>query len=160
MIIPLLVCIIYSHATLGLYKKLLQRAPRALNRYITPCHCLLQIFFLHRLRTKLTFFGCVLFLSITDWYYRWEYCAQPKVVVKIESEEEMLVLQVSLLNICVIAEEIFLPFARIVDRWFLNFCFKLQNRWKNSQDLMFTFRWFYFQSLTLLFLPTGKSKVP
>ncbi|CAL9219374.1 unnamed protein product [Arabidopsis halleri] len=44
-----------SHATLGLYKKLLQRAPRALNR--------------------------------------WEYCAQPKVVVKIESEEEMLVLQ-------------------------------------------------------------------
>ncbi|KAG7580455.1 Peptidyl-tRNA hydrolase PTH2 [Arabidopsis suecica] len=24
---------------------------------------------------------------------RWEYCAQPKVVVKIESEEEMLVLQ-------------------------------------------------------------------
>ncbi|KAG7580456.1 Peptidyl-tRNA hydrolase PTH2 [Arabidopsis suecica] len=44
-----------SHATLGLYKKLLQRAPKALNR--------------------------------------WEYCAQPKVVVKIESEEEMLVLQ-------------------------------------------------------------------
>ncbi|XP_010463741.1 PREDICTED: peptidyl-tRNA hydrolase 2, mitochondrial-like isoform X2 [Camelina sativa] len=44
-----------SHATLGLYKKLLQRAPRALNR--------------------------------------WEYCAQPKVVVKIESEEQMLVLQ-------------------------------------------------------------------
>ncbi|XP_020886485.1 peptidyl-tRNA hydrolase 2, mitochondrial [Arabidopsis lyrata subsp. lyrata] len=39
----------------GLYKKLLQRAPRALNR--------------------------------------WEYCAQGKVVVKIESEEEMLVLQ-------------------------------------------------------------------
>ncbi|VVA96277.1 unnamed protein product [Arabis nemorensis] len=44
-----------SHATLGLYKKLVQRAPKALNR--------------------------------------WEYCAQPKVVVKIESEEEMLVLQ-------------------------------------------------------------------
>ncbi|XP_010504964.1 PREDICTED: peptidyl-tRNA hydrolase 2, mitochondrial [Camelina sativa] len=44
-----------SHATLGLYKKLLKRAPRALNR--------------------------------------WEYCAQPKVVVKIESEAEMLVLQ-------------------------------------------------------------------
>uniref|UniRef100_A0A1J3DCK7 peptidyl-tRNA hydrolase n=1 Tax=Noccaea caerulescens TaxID=107243 RepID=A0A1J3DCK7_NOCCA len=44
-----------SHATLGLYKKLLQRAPKALNR--------------------------------------WENCAQPKVVVKIESEEEMLVLQ-------------------------------------------------------------------
>ncbi|KAL1211454.1 hypothetical protein V5N11_023469 [Cardamine amara subsp. amara] len=44
-----------SHATLGLYKKLLQRAPKVLNR--------------------------------------WEYCAQPKVVVKIESEEEMLVLQ-------------------------------------------------------------------
>ncbi|CAN8260591.1 unnamed protein product [Cochlearia groenlandica] len=44
-----------SHATLGLYKKLHQRAPKALNR--------------------------------------WEYCAQPKVVVKIESEEEMLVLK-------------------------------------------------------------------
>ncbi|CAH2055243.1 unnamed protein product [Thlaspi arvense] len=44
-----------SHATLGLYQKLVQRAPKALNR--------------------------------------WEYCAQPKVVVKIESEEEMLVLQ-------------------------------------------------------------------
>ncbi|VVA96281.1 unnamed protein product [Arabis nemorensis] len=44
-----------GHATLGLYKKLVQRAPKALNR--------------------------------------WEYCAQPKVVVKIESEEEMLVLQ-------------------------------------------------------------------
>ncbi|KAE8077479.1 hypothetical protein FH972_016039 [Carpinus fangiana] len=44
-----------SHATLGLYKKLLRRAPKALNR--------------------------------------WEMCAQPKVVVKIESEEDMLVLQ-------------------------------------------------------------------
>ncbi|KAJ6884331.1 peptidyl-tRNA hydrolase 2 [Populus alba x Populus x berolinensis] len=44
-----------SHATLGLYKKLLHRAPKALNR--------------------------------------WEMCAQPKVVVKIESEEGMLVLQ-------------------------------------------------------------------
>ncbi|XP_015878517.3 uncharacterized protein LOC107414835 [Ziziphus jujuba] len=44
-----------SHATLGLYKKLLHRAPKALNR--------------------------------------WEMCAQPKVVVKIESEEDMLVLQ-------------------------------------------------------------------
>ncbi|XP_030532856.1 peptidyl-tRNA hydrolase 2, mitochondrial isoform X1 [Rhodamnia argentea] len=44
-----------SHATLGLYKKLLQRAPKALNR--------------------------------------WETCAQPKVVVKIESEEDMLALQ-------------------------------------------------------------------
>uniref|UniRef100_A0A6M2ENV1 peptidyl-tRNA hydrolase n=1 Tax=Populus davidiana TaxID=266767 RepID=A0A6M2ENV1_9ROSI len=44
-----------SHATLGLYKKLLNRAPKALNR--------------------------------------WEICAQPKVVVKIESEEDMLVLQ-------------------------------------------------------------------
>uniref|UniRef100_A0A1J3J215 peptidyl-tRNA hydrolase n=1 Tax=Noccaea caerulescens TaxID=107243 RepID=A0A1J3J215_NOCCA len=44
-----------SHATLGLYKKLFQRAPKALNR--------------------------------------WENCAQPKVVVKIESEDEMLVLQ-------------------------------------------------------------------
>ncbi|PKI75285.1 peptidyl-tRNA hydrolase 2, mitochondrial [Punica granatum] len=44
-----------SHATLGLYKKLLHRAPRALNR--------------------------------------WEMSAQPKVVVKIESEEDMLVLQ-------------------------------------------------------------------
>lgn len=44
-----------SHATLGLYKKLLNRAPKALNR--------------------------------------WEMCAQPKVVVKIESEEDMLVLQ-------------------------------------------------------------------
>ncbi|XP_010558631.1 PREDICTED: peptidyl-tRNA hydrolase 2, mitochondrial [Tarenaya hassleriana] len=44
-----------SHATLGLYKKLLHRAPRALNR--------------------------------------WEECAQPKVVVKIETQEEMLVLQ-------------------------------------------------------------------
>ncbi|CAN6567672.1 unnamed protein product [Malus baccata var. baccata] len=44
-----------SHATLGLYKKVLHRAPKALNR--------------------------------------WEMCAQPKVVVKIESEEDMLVLQ-------------------------------------------------------------------
>ncbi|XP_065852627.1 uncharacterized protein [Euphorbia lathyris] len=44
-----------SHATLGLYKKLLHRAPKALNR--------------------------------------WEMCAQPKVVVKIESEDDMLVLQ-------------------------------------------------------------------
>ncbi|XP_068312305.1 uncharacterized protein [Pyrus communis] len=44
-----------SHATLGLYKKVLHRAPQALNK--------------------------------------WEMCAQPKVVVKIESEEDMLVLQ-------------------------------------------------------------------
>ncbi|XP_039057150.1 peptidyl-tRNA hydrolase 2, mitochondrial-like isoform X1 [Hibiscus syriacus] len=44
-----------SHATLGLYKKLLHRAPKALNR--------------------------------------WEMCAQPKVVVKIDSEEDMLVSQ-------------------------------------------------------------------
>ncbi|OMO55033.1 Peptidyl-tRNA hydrolase, PTH2 [Corchorus capsularis] len=44
-----------SHATLGLYKKLLHRAPKALDR--------------------------------------WEMCAQPKVVVKIDSEEDMLVLQ-------------------------------------------------------------------
>ncbi|TQE00658.1 hypothetical protein C1H46_013707 [Malus baccata] len=44
-----------SHATLGLYKKVLHRAPKALNR--------------------------------------WEMCAQPKVVVKIESEKDMLVLQ-------------------------------------------------------------------
>ncbi|XWS58741.1 hypothetical protein CRYUN_Cryun08bG0060200 [Craigia yunnanensis] len=44
-----------SHATLGLYKKLLHQAPKALHR--------------------------------------WEMCAQPKVVVKIDSEEDMLVLQ-------------------------------------------------------------------
>ncbi|GAV90460.1 PTH2 domain-containing protein [Cephalotus follicularis] len=44
-----------SHATVGLYKKLLHRAPKALNR--------------------------------------WEMCAQPKVVVKIDNEEDMLVLQ-------------------------------------------------------------------
>ncbi|KAB1223622.1 Peptidyl-tRNA hydrolase 2, mitochondrial [Morella rubra] len=44
-----------SHATLGLYKKLLHRAPKALNK--------------------------------------WEMCAQPKVVLKIESEEDMLALQ-------------------------------------------------------------------
>ncbi|KAI6696100.1 hypothetical protein NL676_016219 [Syzygium grande] len=44
-----------SHATLGLYKKLLRRAPKALDR--------------------------------------WEMCAQPKVVVKIESEEDLLALQ-------------------------------------------------------------------
>ncbi|XP_027161143.1 peptidyl-tRNA hydrolase 2, mitochondrial isoform X1 [Coffea eugenioides] len=44
-----------SHATLGLYKKILHRAPKALNR--------------------------------------WEMCGQVKVVVKIESEDEMLVLQ-------------------------------------------------------------------
>ncbi|CAL0329333.1 unnamed protein product [Lupinus luteus] len=44
-----------SHATLGLYKKLHNRAPKALHR--------------------------------------WEMCAQPKVVVKIESEEDMLALQ-------------------------------------------------------------------
>ncbi|KAF9661366.1 hypothetical protein SADUNF_Sadunf19G0061300 [Salix dunnii] len=47
-----------NHATLGLYKMLLNRAPTALNR--------------------------------------WEMCAQPKMVVKIESEEDMLVLQVIL----------------------------------------------------------------
>ncbi|XP_059667401.1 uncharacterized protein LOC132312872 [Cornus florida] len=44
-----------SHATLGLYKKLLHRAPKSLNR--------------------------------------WEMCGQVKVVVKIESEDDMLVLQ-------------------------------------------------------------------
>lgn len=44
-----------SHATLGLYKKILNRAPKALNR--------------------------------------WEMCGQVKVVVKIESEQELLVLQ-------------------------------------------------------------------
>ncbi|KAJ9546137.1 hypothetical protein OSB04_025844 [Centaurea solstitialis] len=44
-----------SHATLGLYKKILHRAPKALNR--------------------------------------WEMCGQVKVVVKIESEDDMLVLQ-------------------------------------------------------------------
>ncbi|WOL08521.1 hypothetical protein Cni_G17274 [Canna indica] len=44
-----------SHATLGLYKKLLHRAPKALNR--------------------------------------WENCGQVKVVLKIESEEDLLVLQ-------------------------------------------------------------------
>ncbi|KAI3757009.1 hypothetical protein L6452_04542 [Arctium lappa] len=44
-----------SHATLGLYKKILQRAPKALSR--------------------------------------WEMCGQVKVVVKIESEDDMLVLQ-------------------------------------------------------------------
>ncbi|WMV58910.1 hypothetical protein MTR67_052295 [Solanum verrucosum] len=45
-----------SHATLGLYKKLHNRAPKALNS-------------------------------------RWEMCGQVKVVVKIESEDDMLVLQ-------------------------------------------------------------------
>ncbi|KAI3471309.1 hypothetical protein Pfo_027972 [Paulownia fortunei] len=44
-----------SHATLGLYKKLLNQAPKSLNR--------------------------------------WEMCGQVKVVVKIESEDDMLVLQ-------------------------------------------------------------------
>ncbi|KAL8538353.1 hypothetical protein ACS0TY_000369 [Phlomoides rotata] len=44
-----------SHATLGLYKKILHRAPKSLNR--------------------------------------WEMCGQVKVVVKIESEDDMLVLQ-------------------------------------------------------------------
>ncbi|CAK9138427.1 unnamed protein product [Ilex paraguariensis] len=44
-----------SHATLGLYKKLLLRAPKALNR--------------------------------------WEMCGQVKVVVKIESEDDLLILQ-------------------------------------------------------------------
>ncbi|KAJ6825375.1 putative peptidyl-tRNA hydrolase 2, mitochondrial [Iris pallida] len=44
-----------SHATLGLYKKILHRAPKALNR--------------------------------------WEMCGQVKVVLKTESEEDMLVLQ-------------------------------------------------------------------
>ncbi|XP_042477369.1 peptidyl-tRNA hydrolase 2, mitochondrial-like [Macadamia integrifolia] len=44
-----------SHATLGLYKKLHHKAPKALNR--------------------------------------WEMCGQVKVVLKIESEEELLVLQ-------------------------------------------------------------------
>lgn len=44
-----------SHATLGLYKKILHRAPKALNR--------------------------------------WEMCGQVKVVVKIESQDDMLVLQ-------------------------------------------------------------------
>ncbi|KAL2540362.1 Peptidyl-tRNA hydrolase II (PTH2) family protein [Abeliophyllum distichum] len=44
-----------SHATLGIYKKLVNRAPKSLNR--------------------------------------WEMCGQVKVVVKIESEDDMLVLQ-------------------------------------------------------------------
>ncbi|XP_047976536.1 peptidyl-tRNA hydrolase 2, mitochondrial isoform X2 [Salvia hispanica] len=44
-----------SHATLGLYKKILNRAPKSLSR--------------------------------------WEMCGQVKVVVKIESEDDMLVLQ-------------------------------------------------------------------
>ncbi|KAF7132661.1 hypothetical protein RHSIM_Rhsim09G0213200 [Rhododendron simsii] len=44
-----------SHATLGLYKKLLRQAPKSLNR--------------------------------------WEMCGQVKVVVKIENEEDLLVLQ-------------------------------------------------------------------
>ncbi|KAI3457864.1 hypothetical protein Pfo_014527 [Paulownia fortunei] len=44
-----------SHATLGLYKKILNRAPKSLNR--------------------------------------WEMCGQVKVVVKIESEDDILVLQ-------------------------------------------------------------------
>ncbi|KAL6972248.1 peptidyl-tRNA hydrolase [Sarracenia purpurea var. burkii] len=44
-----------SHATLGLYKKLLHRAPKSLNR--------------------------------------WEMCGQVKVVVKIENEEDLLILQ-------------------------------------------------------------------
>uniref|UniRef100_A0A5B7BJK6 peptidyl-tRNA hydrolase n=1 Tax=Davidia involucrata TaxID=16924 RepID=A0A5B7BJK6_DAVIN len=44
-----------SHSTLGLYKKLLHRAPKALNR--------------------------------------WEMCGQVKVVVKIENEDDLLVLQ-------------------------------------------------------------------
>ncbi|EPS73828.1 hypothetical protein M569_00925, partial [Genlisea aurea] len=44
-----------SHATLGLYKKVLNRAPKSLNR--------------------------------------WEVCGQVKVVVKTETEEEMLTLQ-------------------------------------------------------------------
>ncbi|KAI8540592.1 hypothetical protein RHMOL_Rhmol09G0275300 [Rhododendron molle] len=44
-----------SHATLGLYKKLLRRAPKSLNR--------------------------------------WEMCGQVKVVLKIENEEDLLVLQ-------------------------------------------------------------------
>jgi PTH2 family peptidyl-tRNA hydrolase len=44
-----------SHATLGLYKKLLHRAPKSLNR--------------------------------------WEMCGQVKVVVKIENEEDLLLLQ-------------------------------------------------------------------
>ncbi|GAB4826421.1 hypothetical protein Ancab_009286 [Ancistrocladus abbreviatus] len=44
-----------SHATLGLYKKLIKRAPKALKR--------------------------------------WEDCGQVKVVVKVDSEEDMLVLQ-------------------------------------------------------------------
>ncbi|KAL0299821.1 UNVERIFIED_CONTAM: Peptidyl-tRNA hydrolase 2, mitochondrial [Sesamum radiatum] len=47
-----------SHATLGLYKKILNRAPKSLGR--------------------------------------WEMCGQVKVVVKVESEDDMLVLQVRL----------------------------------------------------------------
>ncbi|KZV42925.1 peptidyl-tRNA hydrolase 2, mitochondrial [Dorcoceras hygrometricum] len=47
-----------SHATLGLYRKLFNRAPKSLQR--------------------------------------WEMCGQVKVVVKIESEDDMLVLQVRL----------------------------------------------------------------
>ncbi|CAI0552081.1 unnamed protein product [Linum tenue] len=31
---------------------------------------------------------------------RWEMCAQPKVVLKIDTEEDMLLLQVSMLSIC------------------------------------------------------------
>ncbi|GAB2231089.1 hypothetical protein Droror1_Dr00027376 [Drosera rotundifolia] len=48
---------IISHATLGLYKKLVNRAPKALNR--------------------------------------WEMCGQVKVLLKTETENDMLVLQVN-----------------------------------------------------------------
>nr|GMD12667.1 peptidyl-tRNA hydrolase 2, mitochondrial-like [Ipomoea batatas] len=57
-----------SHATLGLYKKLYNRAPKALGR--------------------------------------WEMCGQVKVVVKIESEDDMLVLQDPVRDVLDISEDL------------------------------------------------------
>ncbi|KAL8162658.1 hypothetical protein V2J09_014147 [Rumex salicifolius] len=57
-----------SHATLGLYKKLVNCAPKALSSMFNVLNLVLAT-------------------------YRWERCGQVKVVVKTESEEEMLFLQ-------------------------------------------------------------------
>jgi len=69
-------CCFGSHAKLGLYKMLLHRAPNAPSLLIAlEGHSALHTFIL-----KL--------LSMC----RWEMSAQPKIVVKIESEEDMLAL--------------------------------------------------------------------
>lgn len=111
------VCYIFfffaSHATLGLYKKLNNRAPKALNRYFNYSINIIKLFCMpwnfilflrkwwfastcvkveiicHLASAPMSFRSFVLPIVC-----RWEMCGQIKVVLKIESEEDMLILQV------------------------------------------------------------------